>query len=112
VIATMEADKAIATARSGLTDIRERFETGTLDRHERLLVRYALPGESAGDGDGSTEYRWAYVTSWRDPFRILATMRSGRSIVVDTAAVVDWAVEHDERGIIEGAWTQAANGSA
>jgi hypothetical protein len=102
----MEADKAIATARSGLTDIRARFETGTLGGHERLLVRYAVPG------DDGTVYRWAYVTSWRDPFRILATVRSGRSVVVDTAAVVDWAVEHDEHGIIEGAWTQAEFGEA
>jgi hypothetical protein len=28
--------------------------------------------------------------------------------VVDTAGVVDWAVEHDQQGIIEGYWTKAA----
>ncbi len=58
------------------------------------------------------------MTSWRDPFRILATsaadavyhprVRAGRPVVVDTAAVVDWAVERDDGGIVEGAWTQAA----
>jgi hypothetical protein len=105
-------DRAIATARAALNDIRGRFESGRLDLHEKLLVKYALPG------DEGTEYLWAYVTSWRDPYRILATsavdavyhpkVRTGRPVVVDTAAVVDWAVEHDERGIVEGGWTQDA----
>ena len=60
-------DQAIATARAGLTDIRGRFESGALDLREKLLVKYALPS------DRGTEYLWAYVTSWRDPYRILAT---------------------------------------
>jgi len=105
--------RAIATARAALTDIRGRFESGELDLHQKLLVKYALPA-----AEGGTEYLWAYVTSWRDPYRILATsaadavyhpkVRAGRPVVVDTAAVVDWAVEHDELGIVEGGWTQAA----
>ena len=105
-------DQAIATARAGLTDIRTRFESGHLHIRTKLLVKYAAPA------DEGTEYLWAYVTSWRDPYRILATsaadavyhpkVRSGRPVVVDTASVVDWAVEHDDHGIIEGAWTQAA----
>jgi hypothetical protein len=28
--------------------------------------------------------------------------------VVDTAGVVDWAIEHDALGIVDGAWTRAA----
>lgn len=109
---TALTDRAIATARAGLTDIRGRFESGALGLRHKLLVKYALPT------DQGTEYAWAYVTSWRDPFRILATsaadavydslVRAGRPIVVDTASVVDWAVEHDDGGIVEGAWTQAA----
>jgi hypothetical protein len=105
-------EQAIASARAGLTRIRDRFESGDLTRHTKLLVKYALTA------DAGTEYMWAYVTSWRDPYRILATssadgiyhpkVRLGRPVVVDTAAVVDWAVEHDERGIIEGYWTEAA----
>jgi hypothetical protein len=105
-------DQAIATARAGLTGIRRRFEAGDLDLRTKLLVKYALPA------DEGTEYLWAYVTSWRDPYRILATsaadaiyhpkVRTGRPIVVDTASVVDWAVEHDQRGIVEGYWTKAA----
>ena len=105
-------DRAIETARAGLTGIRDRFESGELDIREKLLVKYALPG------DEGTEYLWAYVTSWRDPYRLLATsaadaiyhpkLRSGRPVVVDADAIVDWAVEHDELGIIEGGWTQAA----
>jgi hypothetical protein len=104
-------ERAIATARAGLTDIRLRFESGALELRQKLLVKYALPT------DLGTEYVWAYVTSWRDPFRILATsaadavydprVRAGRPVVVDTASVVDWAVEDDD-GIVEGAWTQAA----
>jgi hypothetical protein len=105
-------DRAIATARSGLSGIRDRFESGRLDLREKLLVKYAVPA------DAGTEYLWAYVTSWRDAERILATsaadaiyhprIRAGRPVVVDAGAVVDWAVEHDELGIVEGAWTQAA----
>ncbi len=105
-------DRAIAIARAGLIEIRERFEGGELDLREKLLVKYALPGEEG------TEYLWAYVTSWRDPYRILGTsaadavyspkVRTGRPVVVDTAAVVDWAVQHDTMGIVEGGWTQTA----
>jgi hypothetical protein len=105
-------DQAIASARAGLTGIRRRFESGALDLRTKLLVKYALPAEAG------TEYLWAYVTSWRDPYRILATsaadavyhpkIRTGRPVVVDTSAVVDWAVEHDQRGIVEGYWTKIA----
>jgi hypothetical protein len=105
-------DDAIAIARSGLTEIRDRFESGELDLRAKLLVKYAM------HADVGTEYLWAYVTSWRDPFRILGTsavdavyhpkVRAGRPVVVDTASVVDWAVQHDSRGIIEGGWTQTA----
>lgn len=105
-------DRAIEAARAGLSGIRDRFESGELDIREKLLVKYALPG------DEGTEYLWAYVTSWRDPYRLLATsaadaiyhpkLRSGRPVVVDADAIVDWAVEHDELGIVEGGWTQAA----
>ena len=106
-------DRAIAAARAGMNDIRLRFESGQLELHTKLLVKYALPAEQGN------EYLWAYVTSWRDPYRILATsaddavyhpkVRAGRPVVVDTAAIVDWAVEHDELGIVEGGWTQPAN---
>jgi hypothetical protein len=105
-------DRAIATARAGLGPIRGRFESGELDPHEKLLVKYALRVE------GRVEYMWAYVTSWRDPERVLATsaadalyhptVRAGRPVVVDAATVIDWAVEHDELGIVEGGWTQQA----
>jgi hypothetical protein len=105
-------DEAIAIARSGLTEIRDRFESGALDLRAKLLVKYAMHAEVG------TEYLWAYVTSWRDPFRILGTsavdavyhpkVRAGRPVVVDTSSVVDWAVQHDSHGIIEGGWTQTA----
>lgn len=104
-------DRAIATARSGLNEIRGRFTAGDFDPHTKLLVKY---GVTTPHG---IEYVWAYVTSWHDPRRILATsavdavyeatVRSGRPVVVDVASVVDWAVEHDRWGIVEGGWTQA-----
>jgi hypothetical protein len=110
-------DRAIATARAGLTEIRDRFEGGELDVHEKLLVKYALPADDESEYEG-TEYLWAYVTSWRDPNRILGTsaadavyspkVRTGRPVVVDAAVVVDWAIQHDTRGIVEGGWTQSA----
>jgi hypothetical protein len=103
-------DRAIATARAGLTDIRQRFEAGDLDVHEKLLVKYSVIAERG------TEYLWAYVTSWRDPERVLATsaadaiydpaVRAGRPVVVSIETIIDWAVEHDELGIVEGGWTQ------
>lgn len=105
-------DQAIETARASLDEIRARFESGLLDVRQRLLVKYALPSAEG------TEYVWAYVTSWRDPARILAAsagdaiyqprIRAGRPVVIDTESVVDWALEDDEFGIIEGGWTQAA----
>ncbi len=104
--------RAISAARSGLTGIRGRFEAGELDLHQKLMVKFAMPAEQG------TEFLWAYVTSWSDPHRILATsaadavyhpkVRAGRPVVVDTDTVVDWAVEHDQMGVVEGAWTQAA----
>jgi hypothetical protein len=105
-------DRAIAIARSGLTEIRARFESGSMGPQLRLLVKYNAPAEEGN------EYLWAYVTSWRDPYRILATsadnavyhphIRRGRPVVVDSAAVVDWAVADERQGIVEGGWTQAA----
>jgi hypothetical protein len=107
-------DRAIATARAGLTGIRRRFEAGELDLHEKLLVKHSVIA------DRGTEYLWAYVTSWRDPERVLATsaadalydpkVRAGRPVVVSTESIIDWAVEHDELGIVEGGWTQEALG--
>jgi hypothetical protein len=105
-------DRAIATARAGLTAIRRRFESGELDLHEKLLVKYTVTA------DRGTEYLWAYVTSWREPGHVLATsaadalydpkVRAGRPVVVDALSIIDWAVEHDELGIVEGGWTQEA----
>ena len=107
-------DRAIATARAGLDTIRDRFESGALDIREKLLVKYALRAETG------IEYMWAYVTSWRDRDRVLATsaadalyhptVRAGRPVVVPADTIIDWAVEHDELGIIEGGWTQEALG--
>jgi hypothetical protein len=105
-------DRAIATARAGLGGIRDRFDSGQLAPQQKLLIKYAITAERG------TEYLWAYVTSWRDPDRVLATsaadalydpkVRAGRPVVVDTVRILDWALEHDELGIVEGGWTQEA----
>ncbi|MBX6751669.1 MAG: hypothetical protein IRY85_18755 [Micromonosporaceae bacterium] len=112
-------EQAIATARSGLPAIRDRYtagefatsapEPGRPATRPRLLVRYTLAVDDA------YEYMWAYVTSWRDPYVILATTatdsvlhpraRAGRPVVLDAAAVIDWAIEQDGLGIVEGAYT-------
>lgn len=112
-------EQAIATARAELDGVRERHlagefatttpEPGDAHPRPRLLVRYALTAE-----DGY-EYMWAYVTSWRDPYVILATSatdsalhpraRAGRPVVLDAAAVIDWAIERDGLGITEGGHT-------
>ncbi|SIQ44112.1 DUF2314 domain-containing protein [Micromonospora avicenniae] len=102
--------KAIATARSGLDDVRARFVAGQLPRESQLVVKYGLPGE-----DGP-EYVWAGISSWDTPERIVGvsasdatsdpTVRIGSPVVVEAADVVDWAVL-DGTGVIEGGWTQA-----
>jgi hypothetical protein len=107
-------EEAIALARAGMAAIRDRYAVGGLPARQRLLVRYALAA------DDTIEYTWAYVTSWRDPYRILATsaadsvalprVRAGRPVVLDAAAVIDWAVEQDGIGIVEGGYTRALAG--
>ncbi|MER7444114.1 DUF2314 domain-containing protein [Micromonospora avicenniae] len=102
--------KAIATARSGLADVRARFVAGRLPRESQLVVKYGLPGE-----DGP-EYVWAGISSWDAPERIVGvsasdatsdpTVRIGSPVVVEASDVVDWAVL-DGTGVIEGGWTQA-----
>ncbi|MFD0788662.1 DUF2314 domain-containing protein, partial [Micromonospora azadirachtae] len=102
--------KAIATARSGLADVRARFVAGKLPHESQLVVKYGLPGE-----DGP-EYVWAGISSWDAPERIVGvsasdatsdpTVRIGSPVVVETSDVVDWALL-DGTGVIEGGWTQA-----
>ncbi|SCL37802.1 hypothetical protein GA0070624_5996 [Micromonospora rhizosphaerae] len=102
--------KAIATAQSGLGDIRARFLAGQLPAETQLVVKYGLPG------DDGPEFVWAGVTSWETPERIIGasasdaatdpTVRIGAPVVVEAADVVDWALL-DGTGVIEGGWTQA-----
>ncbi|ASW56101.1 DUF2314 domain-containing protein [Plantactinospora sp. KBS50] len=102
--------RAIATARSGLPGVRERFRSRALPEGTRLMVKYGLPGP-----DGP-EYVWAEVTSWLEPERILGTsasdaanddaVRAGRPVAVNAVDVVDWALLHGAR-MVEGGWTQA-----
>jgi hypothetical protein len=123
-------EQAIAAARAGLGAVRDRFTAGEFatsgavvpgrlasspeagrPARPRLLVRYTLTTDDA------FEHIWAYVTSWQDPCLILATSatdsvlhppaRAGRPVVLDPAAIIDWAVHRDGVGIVEGAWTRS-----
>jgi hypothetical protein len=102
--------RAVATARAGLPDIRDRFLAGALSGDVQLLIKYIL---STVEGP---EFVWAGVNSWQTPERILGTsacdavadpaVRIGAPVVVATADVVDWALMN--RGaVVEGGWTQA-----
>ncbi|GAB3150230.1 hypothetical protein GCM10027290_37530 [Micromonospora sonneratiae] len=102
--------RAIATARDGLPEIRNRFLTGALPEDAQLVVKYGLPT------DDGPEFVWAGVTSWSSPERILGasasdaasdpSVRIGCPVVIDASDVVDWAVL-DGGGVMEGGWTQA-----
>jgi hypothetical protein len=113
-------EQAIVTARVELPGVRDRHlagefastaAPGDMPPRPRLLVRYALAVEDA------YEYMWAYVTSWRDPYVILGTSatdsalhpraRAGRPVVLDAAAVIDWAIQRDGVGIVEGGYTRS-----
>jgi hypothetical protein len=106
---TDSMEQAFGTARAALPSIRTRFLGGDLPLSARLMVKHAV------NAAGGTEYVWAYVNSWADPATVLGSsaadavsdpqVRAGRPIVIDVAAVVDWAVWVDGQGIIEGGAT-------
>jgi hypothetical protein len=105
-------ERAMRTARDSLPAARARFVSGALAPDTLLMVKHKV-ASAAG-----TEYVWAYVTSWAEPSRILASsgndadldpgIRVGRPIVIDADAVVDWAIWIDGTGIVEGGWTNQA----
>lgn len=102
---TGSMEQALQTTRAALPSIRARFLEGSLPLHARLMVKHAVKTATG------TEYSWAYVNSWADPATVQGSsaanaingphVRAGRPIVVDAAAVVDWAVWIDGQGIIE-----------
>ncbi|MGW0433813.1 DUF2314 domain-containing protein [Micromonospora sp. NPDC003197] len=102
--------RAVATARSGLSKIRERFLDGGLPAEAQLVVKYGLPTEEG------PEFVWAGVTDWSTEDRIHGvsasdaaadpTIRIGEPVVIDACDVVDWALL-DGTGVVEGGWTQA-----
>lgn len=108
---TEAMDQAIRAARECLPAARERFLAGDLPPQARLMVKYEIA--AAGGG----EYPWAYVTSWKSPEKVLGSsagdalkdpvIRTGRPVVIDAAAVIDWAVWIDGQGIVEGGQTNA-----
>jgi hypothetical protein len=105
-------ERAMRTARDSLAAARARFLSGDLAADALLMVKHKVPSAEG------TEYVWAYVTSWADPSRVLASsasdadldpgIRVGRPIVIDADAVVDWAIWIDGPGIVEGGWTNQA----
>jgi hypothetical protein len=107
--ATQAMRRAVEAARESLPGTRARFLADGLPPGGRLMVKYEIPGD-----DGS-EYPWVYVTSWKDGDKVLGssaddvlrdrTVRAGRPVVIDAAAIVDWAVWIDGQGIVEGGQT-------
>ena len=101
--------QAMTRARESLPSVRARFLSGELGPDQHLLLKHKV---AAADGN---EYVWAYATSWSQPSRVLASsaddadydprIRVGRPIVIDAAAIVDWAIWIDGSGIVEGGWT-------
>ena len=108
-------EKATATARSQLPAVRQRFIAGEIPLRARLMVKHRIV---ATDGSESSEYPWAYVTSWADPAKVLGNsagdaaldprIRLGRPIVISAESVVDRAIWIDGEGIVEGGLTNAA----
>ncbi len=108
-------EEAIATARSQLPAVRQRFLAGEIPLLARLMVKHRIV---ATDGSKSSEYPWAYVTSWTDPAKVLGNsagdaaldprIRAGRPIVISAECVVDWAIWIDGEGIVEGGLTNVA----
>jgi hypothetical protein len=109
---TQEMDKAMATAGSQLPAVRRRFLEGEIPPRARLMVKHRIV---ATDGSQSSEYPWAYVTSWDDPAKVLGNsagdavldprVRVGRPIVISAESVVDWAIWIDGEGVVEGGLT-------
>lgn len=103
---------AMETARGQLPAVRLRFLAGDIPLRARLMVKHRL---DAADGSGSSEYPWAYVTSWDDAASVLGNcaadavldprVRAGRPIVIRTEDVVDWAIWIDGEGVVEGGLT-------
>jgi hypothetical protein len=105
-------DAAIGAARARLDEARRRFIGRDLPPFGHLIVRQRV------EVPGGAEALWVMVTSWPDRASIrgrslndgvhpaLAHIRMGRPVVVDSSAVIDWAVVSDDGGILEGAWTQ------
>lgn len=104
-----EMEQAMRAARETLAVARTRFLAGDLPPHGQLMVKHKI------SAPGRVEYPWAYVTSWTDPDKVLGNsagdatldpaIRSGRPIVVDAGAIIDWAIWIDGRGIVEGGQT-------
>lgn len=104
-------EQAVKAARETLPAARARFLDDKLPPGARLMVKHRLTTPAG------PEYPWAYVNSWADPAKILASsaadalhdprVRSGRPLVIDADTVVDWAIWTDGRGIVEGGRTNA-----
>ena len=102
----------MATARSQLPAVRQRFLSGEIPLRARLMVKHRIV---ATDGSQSSEYPWAYVTAWDDPAKVLGNsagdavldprVRVGRPIVISAESVVDWAIWTDGEGVVEGGVT-------
>jgi uncharacterized protein YegJ (DUF2314 family) len=115
VSSTAAMQEAMARARHGLPQVRQRLVDGEIPLGAQLMVKHRL------DAPDGAEYVWAFITSWSDPARLVGTcaddaahhpgVRAGRPVRVDVDAVVDWAVWVDGQGMVEGGFTNAVLGA-
>lgn len=99
-------ERAIAVARQGLPQARDRFTGGSLAPGRQLMVKYRA------DAGQDREYLWVLVTSWSDPDYLTATSAGRDShaagpIRIPLDAVIDWAIATDTGDFIEGGHTNA-----
>jgi hypothetical protein len=123
---------SVAEARARLGGVRQRFRRGQLPPLGHLLVRPRFPvpgcpGQTAdGPADGrkpaagayAAEAPWVLVQSWRVPGLLLgrclndvrhpalAYLQMGRTLSVDAARIVDWAVVDAAGEIVDGGWSR------
>jgi hypothetical protein len=111
-VAVTGMDKAVLSARSELSSVRQRFVCGKLPEFGHLIVRHELAVPTG------TEAPWALVRSWRTPAALfgrslndavhpkLAHIRMGRPVLVHVETIIDWAIVSASGHILEGAWTR------
>lgn len=98
---------ALLEAAESLPDARRRFNDGELPSGAQFMVRYITPDKE--------DFRWARVESWGDDDAVVVcdagrelapVVQDGRTVLIDTEHIVDWAIWTNDDGAAEGARTE------